>query len=107
MRWHAILGPGGEVLAVCPIHRGAWSTALGLVETTSSLYRTWYKHDTQAASIAAVEALGYVCAEVEVVPTAKMDVIRAAIDLTGLDMERLGKWRDNLLPTKKLGEDRI
>jgi hypothetical protein len=104
MKWLAIIDPQGEALAVCPIHRGAWSMALGLVETTSPLYREWYKHDTQEASVAAVEALGYVCTEVDVVPIAKMDVIRAAIDLTQLDMDRLEGWRNNQLPVKKLSD---
>ena len=104
MKWLAIIDPQGEALAVCPIHRGAWSMALGLVETTSPLYREWYKHDTQEASVAAVEALGYRQAEVEVIPSEKMDVIRAAIDLAGLDMDRLEEWRNNHLPVKKLSD---
>ena len=67
MRWHAILAPDGEALSVCPIHRGAWSMALGLVDTTSQLYREWYKHDSHDDCVAAVNALGYRCVEVNLV----------------------------------------
>ena len=98
MKWHAIIDQQGTALAVCPAHRGAWSMALGIVETTSPLYREWYKHDIHAECVAAVEALGYRCTEVEVIPTGKMDVIRSAIDLMGLDMDRLEEWRNNQLP---------
>ena len=103
MKWLAIIDPQGEALAVCPIHRGAWSMALGLVETTSPLYREWYKHDTQEASVAAVEALGYRETEVDVVPTAKMDVIRLAINLWGLDLDRLEEWQRHPLAKKPEG----
>ena len=104
MKWLAIIDPQGEALAVCPANRNAWSMALGIVETDTPIYREWYRHDTLAECVAAVEALGYVCTEVDVVPIAKMDVIRAAIDLTQLDMDRLEGWRNNQLPVKKLSD---
>ena len=107
MMWHAIFGPDGEVLAVCPVSRNAWLCALeevlGRVEITSPLYREWYKHDAQWESVAACEALGYRRADVEVVPRAKMDAIRLAVSLWGLSLDRLEEWANNPLHTKKPG----
>lgn len=98
MKLHAIFGPGEEAIAVCPANRNAWQTALAVVDSDSVLYREWYKHDFPGDSQAAVEALGYRQVEVEVIPKGKMDVIRSAIDMAGLDMGRLEEWRNNQLP---------
>lgn len=109
MQWFAVFDPSGEIVdgGVSSTVEWAWAACLSKIPTSHQLYREWYKHDFPGDSAAAVAALGYVCAEVEVIPRAKMNVIREAIDLTGLDLKRLEKWRDNLLPTKKMGEDRI
>jgi hypothetical protein len=100
MLWYAVFTPSGEILegGVSSTVEWAWAACLSKVPTNHPFYREWYAHDFPGDSQQAVEALGYRCAEVEVIPTRKMDVIRATLDLAGLDMRRLEEWRNNPLP---------
>lgn len=70
-KWFAIKGPDGEFMSSGHSERNAWTEALirCVLEAPlgAPLHNEWYKHDFDADCIAAVNALGYRCVEVNLV----------------------------------------
>lgn len=82
MTWFAVKGPDGE-----------WYHGEGIAFETPEIAWSSIGNGNPAVARMMMDN-GYRCVEVEIVEKAKMDVIRAAIDVDRLDMDALGRITD-------------